>query len=67
MTLIELWERKGLSPTAVAAQAGISPTTLYKMARKEHVARRTIVRVCEVLGISRQDYEALDAEKVQSE
>jgi len=65
MTLRELWESRGLSPTRVAAQAGISTPTLYKMNRKEHVAARTIVSVCKALGITRQDYEALDAEKAQ--
>jgi DNA-binding Xre family transcriptional regulator len=66
MTLRELWESKGLSPTQVAAQAGISTPTLYRMNQKEHVTAKTIVGVCKALGISRQDYEALDADKVQS-
>ncbi len=62
-TLRDVWERKGLSPTWVAAQASISTTTLYKMNRKEHVAERTVARVCEVLNISQQQYDALIADR----
>lgn len=61
-TLKEIWESQGLTPTQVAAQAGISPSTLYKIARKEKVASRNLVRVLQVLGISRQQYENLRAE-----
>lgn len=63
MTLREVWERRGLSPTEVAGQAGISTPTLYKMNRRERVNPRNIIKVCEVLGITRQQYEALEADK----
>lgn len=59
MTLKDVWESKGLSPTQVAAQANISITTLYKMNRKEHVASRTIAAVCKALSITRDEYERL--------
>lgn len=60
MTLRELWEQRGLSPTQVAGQANISTTTLYKMNRKEPVARRTVASVCNVLNISREEYQTLE-------
>lgn len=63
MTLRELWEGQKLSPTQLAAMAGISVTTLYAMNRKERVARRTIVAVCSELGITPQEYQKLEADK----
>jgi DNA-binding Xre family transcriptional regulator len=60
MTLKDVWEQKGLSPTQVAAQAGISTPTLYKMLHKEKVASRTIADVCRVLGITRKEYDKLE-------
>lgn len=63
MTLRELWEDRGFSPTQVAAQAGITTTTLYKMNRKESVSSRTIASVCHVLNITRDQYRELTEEK----
>lgn len=61
MTLKELWERRDMTPTEVAGQAGISLPTLYKMNRKENVHRNNIDAVCRVLGITRQQYNQLEA------
>jgi DNA-binding Xre family transcriptional regulator len=63
MTLKQVWEEKGLSPTEVAGRAGISTTTLYKMNRKERVNSRNIANVCNVLSITRQQYDELEADK----
>lgn len=63
-TLRDIWERKRLSPTEVAGLARISLPTLYKMNKKEGgVRKRTIRDVCEVLGITQEEYEDLEAEK----
>lgn len=59
-TLRDLWMSKRLTSTEVAAAAGISPPTLYKANRKEVIAERSIVAICQVLGITRQEYDALD-------
>jgi DNA-binding Xre family transcriptional regulator len=59
-TLRDLWKQQRLTSTEVAASAGISVPTLYKMNRKEQVTERNILAVCQVLGISRDEYEALD-------
>lgn len=50
-----------MTPTEVAGQAGISLPTLYKMNRKENVHRNNIDAVCRVLGITRQQYNQLEA------
>jgi len=63
MTLKELWEQQGYTPTQLAGQSGISVPTLYKMNRKDRVAPRTIDDVCRVLDITRQDYQNLEADK----
>jgi len=60
-TLRDLWKARGMTSTRLAGQAGISVPTLYKMNRKEQVAMRTIDDVCRVLGITRADYDALEA------
>jgi len=65
MTLRDIWESRGLSPTQVAGLANISATTLYKMNRKEHVSSRTIVDVCKVLGINKEKYESLQSDKTE--
>ena len=59
-TLRDLWQRKGMTSTRLAGQAGISVPTLYKMNRKEQVSMRTIDDVCRVLGITRAEYDALE-------
>lgn len=63
MTLKNLWEQAGLTPTEVAGRAGISLPTLYKMVRKERVHRNNIRAVCQVLSISEDMYQHLQAEK----
>jgi DNA-binding Xre family transcriptional regulator len=59
-TLRDLWMSKRLTSTEVAARAGISTPTLYKANRKEVIAERNIIAICQVLGISKDEYEALD-------
>ncbi len=59
-TLKDLWENRGISPTQLAAQAGITTPTLYKMNKKERVAAASIVSVCKALGITRKQYDELD-------
>lgn len=60
MTLQDLWEQKGFSPTQLAAQAGITVNTLYRMNRKESVRGTTIASVCRVLEITRKEYDKLE-------
>lgn len=61
MTLKELWEDKGFSPTQLAAQAGISTQTLYRMNKKDtSVSGKTIASVCRVLEITRKEYDQLE-------
>lgn len=60
-TLRDLWQQRGMTSTRVAGQAGISVPTLYKMNRKEQVSMRTIDDVCRVLGITRAEYDSLEA------
>ncbi len=60
-TLRDLWQQRGMTSTRVAGLAGISVPTLYKMNRKEAVSMRTIEDVCRVLGITRAEYDALEA------
>lgn len=62
MTLKDLWESRGILPTTLAGQAGISVPTLYKIARKEHALRNNVKAVCDVLGISLAEYQQLEAE-----
>ena len=63
MTLKETWELLQLTPTQVAAQAGISVPTLYKMNRKERVSSRIVARVCEVLCISVEEYKNMQEDR----
>lgn len=60
-TLKDVWEQKMMSPTQVAGLANISVATLYKINRKERVNARNLASVLQVLGLSRQQYEALAA------
>jgi transcriptional regulator with XRE-family HTH domain len=60
-TLRDLYHSKGLTTIQVAALAGVSDTTIDAMNRKEsYVKDVTIAKVCQALGISRDEYEALD-------
>lgn len=59
-TLRDVWTRKGLNSTQVAAQAGITTATLYRMNRKEEdVLFNKVQAVCKVLGISLDEYAQL--------
>ena len=61
-TLRDLWIAKGMSSTQVAGKANISVPTLYRMNRREEpVSLKTINDVCRVLGITRREYDALEA------
>jgi DNA-binding Xre family transcriptional regulator len=63
LTLKELWQSKRLTPTQVAAQAGITTVTLYRMNRRKRVSLKSKVDVCKVLDITMDVYENLEAEK----
>ncbi len=62
-TLRDIWIAKGMNSTQVAAAAGCSIPTLYKLNRKggeeEGVALGIVRRVCGVLGLSLDQYERL--------
>ena len=64
-TLRDVWHSKGFRSEQVAAAAGCSIGTLYKLNRKgaegEGVAFGIVKRVCAVVGISLDEYNALDA------
>lgn len=63
-TLRDVWISKGMTSTQVAGLAGISVPTLYRMNRKEHgkgVNPRNIHKVCEILAISQEVFETLEA------
>lgn len=60
-TLRDIWLARGMTSTRTAGLAGISVPTLYKMNRKEAVSMRTIDDVCRVLGITRAEYDTLEA------
>lgn len=63
-TLRDLWESKGLSPTELAARAGISQMTLYRMNRRDsNILARNIAKVCQQLGITREEYDRLEPDK----
>jgi DNA-binding phage protein len=60
-TLRDVWTQKGMRSTQVAAASGISIGTLYRCNRKEDdVQFSTVVAVCKVLGLSLDEYAALD-------
>jgi DNA-binding Xre family transcriptional regulator len=63
MTLREVWEGKGLTATDTAINAGISQTTLYKANRKEFVSRAVVARICQVLELSMEEFEALKPDR----
>ncbi len=64
-TLRDTWISRGMNSTQVAAAAGCSIPTLYKLNRKggeeDGVAIGIVRRVCSVLGLSLDQYERLDA------
>jgi DNA-binding phage protein len=60
-TLRDLWMWHNLSSQDMADRTGLSRETLYKMNRKEGGNTRSIFTVCRVLGITRADYDALEA------
>lgn len=63
-TLRDVWIAKGMNSVQVAAAARCSIPTLYKLNRKgkegDGVALGIVRRVCTVLGLSLDEYEALD-------
>ncbi len=61
MTLRDVWLSKGMNSVEVAAAAKCSVATLYKCNRKEPgIAIGTVQRVCAVLGITLDEYAALE-------
>lgn len=62
MTLRDVWLAKGMNSVEVAAASKCSVATLYKLNRRDQgVAIGTIKRVCAVLGLSLDQYDALEA------
>jgi len=60
-TLRDVWIEKEMNSTQVAAAADITVATLYRMNRKEKDVRfNKVVAVCKVLGLSLDQYAALD-------
>jgi DNA-binding Xre family transcriptional regulator len=60
-TLRDVWQSKSMNSTQVAAAAGITTATLYRMNRKEEdVLFNKVQAVCKVLGMSLDEYAALD-------
>lgn len=62
-TLRDVWISKGMNSTQAAAAARCSIPTLYKLNRREDegVAFGIVKRVCAVLGLSLEEYDALEA------
>lgn len=61
-TLRDIWQARGMNSVEVAAAAKCSVATLYKLNRQEQgVAIGTVKRVCAVLGLSLDEFMALDA------
>lgn len=62
MTLRDVWIARGMNSTEVAYKAQCAVATLYKLNRKEGgVAFDTVQRVAKVLGLSLDEFAALDA------
>lgn len=61
-TLRDVWVEQGYNSATLAVAAGIkSPPTLYEMNKKRRgVSFGTVQDVCRVLGISLDEYAALD-------
>ena len=62
-TLRDVWISRGMNSAEVAYKAKCSVATLYKLNRREDagVALGIIQRVCGVLGLSLDEYAALEA------
>ncbi len=62
-TLRDVWLSKNMNSVEVAAAAKCSVATLYKLNRREDkgIALGTIKRVCAVLGLTLDEYDALEA------
>jgi DNA-binding Xre family transcriptional regulator len=59
-TLKEVWEGKGLSVEEVAAKADVSTMTVYRINKGQHVSFKSLRRVCQAIGITVEEYKALD-------
>jgi DNA-binding Xre family transcriptional regulator len=59
-TLRDLWIARGMTSTEVASRAGISVPTLYRANRKERVYNKNLKDICKVLGITLDEYNALE-------
>lgn len=63
MTLRDIWVAKGMTSYDVASAAKCSVATLYKLNRREDkgIALGIIKRVCSVLELTLDQYDALEA------
>jgi len=59
-TLKEIWDNQGLTIEEVAARADVSIQTVYRINRGQHVSLKSLRRVCQALGITIEQYKALD-------
>jgi len=59
-TLKEVWESKGLTIEEVAAKADVSTQTVYRINRGQHVLFKSLRRVCQAIGITVEEYKALE-------
>lgn len=60
MTIREIRENQGLTPTQLAAKANVSAQTVYRIERGDPVGRVYIARVCNALGVKMEDVSGLN-------
>lgn len=61
-TLKDIWQRQELKPEEVAARAGVSIGTVYKVNRKDPKVRGdNLAKVLRALSISHEEFEQLEA------
>ena len=60
MTIRQIRESQGLTPTQLAAKANVSAQTVYRIERGDPVGRVYIARVCNALGVKMDEVEGLN-------
>ena len=60
MTLKDIWEARDMTPEDVASKAGISIGTVWRANRKERLYPKNQRDLCAALGLTKEQYEALD-------
>jgi DNA-binding Xre family transcriptional regulator len=59
-TLRNVWEQRDMTVEDVAHAAGVSAGTVWRANRKERLYRKNLRDICRVLGITLDEYRALD-------